>query len=567
VENQRLLLYVALALVLYLIWLAWEQDYGPHQAPKAQVENQQQPSHRANRVGKIPAPASDVPDVPAVAPAARKPAARQAVHATSRIHVVTDVLNVEIDTRGGDIRRAALPTYPAQAETPNIPFVLLHDSPRLGVYIAQSGLIYDLATRHNVAALAPSHHAVYTAARRQYRLGKGQDELRVPLIWHSPTGVAVKKVFTFHRGKFLVDVTHTVINRGRRVWSGRQYRQLRHGPVARGKSSILSPMTFTGAAYYDGKYQKVPFEDMQTDPLSRVIKGGWAAMLQHYFVSAWVPNPNERNFFYTNVVHEVSSPQYIIGLRSMGLSVAPGETGVFHAELYIGPTLQERLGQIAKGLDLVVDYGIFTVLSKPLFWALSKIHGVVGNWGWAIVILTVLIKLAFYKLSETSYKSLAKMRAVQPRLMALKERYPDDKQKMNQALMELYKKEKINPLGGCLPILVQIPVFIALYWVLLESVELRQAPFILWINDLSNRDPYFVLPLLMGASMFIQQRLNPTPPDPIQAKVMMALPLVFTIFFAFFPAGLVLYWLVNNLLSIAQQWLITKRVESHPKPA
>jgi YidC/Oxa1 family membrane protein insertase len=251
----------------------------------------------------------------------------------------------------------------------------------------------------------------------------------------------------------------------------------------------------------------------------------------------------------------------------MGLTVAPGDSGTFNAEIFVGPKLQERLAKIAPGLELVVDYGILTALAKPLFWLLHFIYGIVGNWGWAIVIVTVLIKLVFYKLSETSYKSMAKMRAVQPRMLALKERYSNDKQRMNQALMELYKKEKINPLGGCLPILVQIPVFIALYWMLLESVELRQAHFIFWIDDLSSRDPYFVLPILMGITMFVQQRLNPAPLDPIQAKMMMALPFVFTIFFAFFPAGLVLYWLVNNLLSIGQQWIITKHVESHPKTA
>jgi YidC/Oxa1 family membrane protein insertase len=280
-----------------------------------------------------------------------------------------------------------------------------------------------------------------------------------------------------------------------------------------------------------------------------------------------VPRSDEKNFYYTNVLSEGGTPEYIIGQRSTGLRVAPGETGTFRAQIFVGPKLQERLGQIADGLELVVDYGIFTALAKPLFWALEFIHNIVGNWGWAIVMLTVLIKLVFYKLSETSYRSMAKMRTVQPRMVALRERYGDDKQKMNQALMELYKKEKINPLGGCLPIIVQIPVFIALYWMLLESVELRQADFILWIDDLSNKDPYFVLPVLMGVTMFVQQKLNPTPPDPIQAKMMMALPFVFTVFFAFFPSGLVLYWLVNNLLSIAQQWVITKRVEAHPRSA
>jgi YidC/Oxa1 family membrane protein insertase len=366
---------------------------------------------------------------------------------------------------------------------------------------------------------------------------------------------------TFHRDDFLVDVTHRVMNQGEATWIGRQYRQLRHGPVRTGETSRLL-YTYTGSAYYDGAYHKIPFEDMRSEPLGRHIRGGWAAMLEHYFVSAWIPEAKQINYYYTNVVGGSRAPEYIIGLRSGALTIAPQEAGVFQTQIFIGPKLQERLDDVAEGLELTVDYGIFTVLAKPLFWLLEIIHDVIGNWGWAIVILTVLIKLVFYKLSERSYKSMARMRAVQPRLMGLRDRYAGDKQKMNQALMELYKTEKINPLGGCLPILVQIPVFIALYWMLLESVEMRHADFMLWINDLSSRDPYFVLPILMGITMFAQQKLNPAPVDPIQAKMMMALPFVFTVFFAFFPAGLVLYWFVNNLLSIAQQWVITKRIEA-----
>jgi YidC/Oxa1 family membrane protein insertase len=563
VDSQRLLLYCSLVLVLYLIWLAWEQDYGPQPLPDTQVQGQ---DFRKNR--HAAAPVADVPEAPAVSKAGEQTATQQVAPESQSIHVVTDVLDVEIDTRGGDLRRVALLTYPARAHSPDVPFVLLHDNEALGLYVAQSGLIHDQTSETDVdaAALAPSHHAVYTVEEGEYRLRDSADKLTVPLTWRSPAGVTVKKAFTFRRGDFLVDVAHTVINRGKQAWSGRQYRQLRHGPIREEETSRLL-YTYTGAAYYDGKYEKIGFEDMEGGALGREIEGGWVAMLEHYFVSAWVPRSDEKNFYYTNVLSEGGTPEYIIGQRSTGLRVAPGETGTFRAQIFVGPKLQERLGQIADGLELVVDYGIFTALAKPLFWALEFIHNIVGNWGWAIVMLTVLIKLVFYKLSETSYRSMAKMRTVQPRMVALRERYGDDKQKMNQALMELYKKEKINPLGGCLPILVQIPVFIALYWMLLESVELRQADFILWIDDLSNKDPYFVLPVLMGVTMFVQQKLNPTPPDPIQAKMMMALPFVFTVFFAFFPSGLVLYWLVNNLLSIAQQWVITKRVEAHPRSA
>jgi YidC/Oxa1 family membrane protein insertase len=312
--------------------------------------------------------------------------------------------------------------------------------------------------------------------------------------------------------------------------------------------------------YYspEDKYTKESFDDMRDARLQREVSDGWIAMIQHYFLSAWIPPSGTVETFYTNVL---DNSRYIIGKYSSPVTIASGASHSFENRLFVGPKLQETLTEVAPGLELAVDYGWLTVIAQPIFWLLNKIHSIVGNWGWAIIILTILIKLAFYKLSETSYKSMANMRKMTPRMQALKDRYGDDKQRLNQAMMELYKKEKINPLGGCLPILVQIPVFIALYWVLLESVEMRHAPFALWLNNLSAPDPYFVLPLIMGVSMFVQQKLNPPPPDPIQAKVMMSLPFVFTVFFAFFPSGLVLYWVVNNLLSIAQQWYITQKIE------
>jgi YidC/Oxa1 family membrane protein insertase len=297
---------------------------------------------------------------------------------------------------------------------------------------------------------------------------------------------------------------------------------------------------------------------MAEEPLDREVQDGWIAMIQHYFVTAWVPSPQEVDHFYSRAV---GSNTYVLGMTGPLQEVAPGESATFASELFVGPKIQDRLKALAPGLELTVDYGWLTVIAQPLFWLLKAIHGLVGNWGWSIILLTVLIKAVFFKLSETSYKSMANMRRLQPRMTSIREKFAHDKQKMNQAMMELYKKEKINPMGGCLPIVVQIPVFIALYWMLLESVELRMAPFMLWIQDLSAADPFYVLPLLMGASMFIQQRLNPAPPDPIQAKVMMALPVVFTVFFLWFPSGLVLYWLVNNILSISQQWVITRRIE------
>ncbi len=555
-DNQRLILYLALGLVLFMIWQTWQQDYGPRPVQPAQTPAvAEQPG---------PAPAGrpeDLPELAEAGEAASPTAEPQAPQSPAqRIHVVTDVLDLEIGTRGGDLLRADLLAYPVAWDQPDIPFRLFDDSEHL--YIAQSGLVHDRTRTQETEPrrLAPSHHDLFRAERQEYRLQEGQDRLQVSLTWQGPNGVRVDKVYTFHRGSYLVGLDHVVTNQGQQAWVGRQYRQLRHGPVQESKGAMFI-RTFTGGAYYDGKYEKVSFEEMQEEPLYQQLTGGWVAMLQHYFVSAWAPAPEAVNLAYTKAVKGRSGPEYLIGLRSEPLTAAPGETVTFNARLYLGPKLQHRLAEIAEGLELVTDYGILTVIAKPLFWLLEHIHTLVGNWGWAIILLTVLIKLAFYKLSETSYRSMAKMRSVQPRLAALKDRYAGDKQKLNQALMELYKKEKINPLGGCLPIVVQIPVFIALYWTLLESVELRQAPFMFWIHDLSTRDPYFVLPLLMGITMFAQQKLNPTPLDPVQAKIMMALPIVFTVFFAFFPSGLVLYWFVNNLLSILQQWAITRRVE------
>ena len=317
--------------------------------------------------------------------------------------------------------------------------------------------------------------------------------------------------------------------------------------------------TYTGGVLSteENPYEKIEFGDMEDQDLKQEIKQGWVAMIQHYFVGAWIGEKDKTNHVYTKVS---DGNKYVIGMLTPQASVAPGSTGSIKARAYVGPKLQEQLKDVAPNLVLTVDYGWLTILAEPIFWFMKWIQSVVGNWGWTIILLTISIKLMFYKLSETSYKSMANLRRVHPRLQSLKERFGDDKQGMQQAMMKIYKEEKINPLGGCLPILVQIPVFIALYWVLLESVEMRQAPFILWLDDLSSKDPYYVLPLLMGASMLIQQKLNPAPLDPVQAKIMMMLPIVFTVFFAFFPAGLVLYWVANNVLSITQQWVITKRI-------
>ena len=546
-DNQRPLLIIALVTVLFLIWQAWEVDYGPKPAPVV-----------ADVTSDTPAAPTDIPSAVTAEPGAVPAASAAVAVERKQIRVVTDVLDVLIDTQGGTVLRADLPTYPVSIDEPDVPVRILdHLDQR---YVAQSGLRHTEVAGQDTLALAPTHHALYQAEQDEYRLAAGNDTLEVPLTWTGENGVTVTKVFTFRRGDFLVDVTHRVENRGSEVWTAQQYRQLRQGPAGDSDGSQFL-YTFTGAAYFDDAFRKLKFEDMPDEPLDQDITGGWAAMLQHYFLSAWVPAADETNHFYSMALSEGGKSDYIIGLRSTPVSVEPGASATFSTAFYTGPKIQSRLEEIAEGLDLSVDYGMFTIFAKPLFWLLELIHGWIGNWGWAIIAVTVLIKLAFYKLSATSYRSMANMRKVQPKMAALKERYGDDKQKLNQALFDLYKKEKINPLGGCLPILVQIPVFIAFYWMLLEAVELRQAPFMFWIQDLSTKDPYFVLPILMGITMIAQHKLNPQPLDPVQAKVMMILPIVFTVFFAFFPAGLVLYWFVNSLLSIAQQWVITRKIE------
>ncbi|AGA35433.1 Inner membrane protein translocase component YidC, long form [Thioalkalivibrio nitratireducens DSM 14787] len=552
-ENLRPILWLSLAFVLFLMWQAWNQDYGVRPEPPRAVD----PTAEETEL-----PPEDVPEAPVADADALDPGAiPEALPEPTRRHVTvrTDLLDLAIDTRGGTLVRADLLEYPVDLGEPSVPVRLFDE--RVRGYVAQSGLTHDRVADIDAAARAPSHHAEFRVDGDRFEMIEGQDTLRVPMTWTSDDGtVRVTKTFVFQRGTHLFEVEHRIENLGDQPWIGRQYRQLRHGPTPSRASFFL--YTFTGAAYFDGRYNKESFESLRDSPIEQRLQGGWISVIEHYFMSAWVPGEDEVNSMYARAVPGAAGTEYLIGLHSEPLTVAPGNAGEFRTRMWVGPKTQAELREIAQGLELTVDYGIFTFLAKPLFWLLRVIHDFVGNWGWSIVFLTILIKLAFFHLSATSYRSMAKMRAVAPKLQALKERYKDDKQRMNTALMELYKKEKINPLGGCLPILVQIPVFIALYWVLLESVELRQAPWWLWIQDLSTRDPYFILPVLMGLTMIIQYKLNPPPMDPIQKKIFMALPVVFTVFFAFFPAGLVLYWFTNNLFSIGQQYVITRKIDA-----
>ena len=476
--------------------------------------------------------------------------------ATGRIITVhTDVLEVKIDLVGGDVVGAALKNYPKTLDDPSDPFVLLERN-ATRTYVAQSGLV-------GPDGIDQKERATYRAERNVYELS-GNEPLEVT-IEHVGTDSAlrVSKSYLFSPGSHTVTVNQTISNPSAVSAQVTPFVQLKRdsspAPVASDAGMGMQPFLGSALTQPDQRFTKFDFEDMAEDPFRADLTGGWIAMLQHYFVSAWVPDPNSTYRFRTR---QTQSGDNIIGYTGPALAVAPGETVVVSNQLYVGPKNQSVLADLATHLDLVVDYGWLWWIAQPLFWLLTVIQGVVVNWGVAIIVLTLLVKLAFFQLSAAGYKSMARMRKVQPRIMAIREEYANDKAKQSQAMMELYKKEKINPLGGCFPILVQMPVFIALYWVLMESVELRQAPFALWIHDLSVMDPYFVLPILMGASMYFMQKLNPAPPDPMQAKIMQWMPIVFTFFFLWFPAGLVLYWLCNNLLSMAQQYLINRRIES-----
>ena len=557
-DIKRTILIVALAIVSYVMVLKWNQDYGQAALPTqhAAASNVAPALPDTARAGNSGANA-DVPSTNADAsPAELAPVAVS----KDLIRIKTDVLDLAIDPVGGDIVQLNLPKYPRRQDHPDIPFQLF-DNGNERVYLAQSGL-----TGANGPDARSSGRPLYAAEQRSYQLADGQEQLVVDLKF-SDNGVNYIKRFAFKRGEYDLSVSYLIDNQSGQPWSGNLFAQLK-----RDASSDPSSSTATGTATYLGAalwtssepYKKVSMKDIDKGSLKENVSGGWVAWLQHYFVTAWIPKSSDNNVVQTR---KDSQGNYIIGFTGPALNVAPGATGETSTVLYAGPKSQAKLKELSPGLELTVDYGILWFIAQPIFWLLQHIHSLLGNWGWSIIVLTMLIKGLFFPLSAASYRSMARMRAVAPKLASLKEQFGDDRQKMSQAMMELYKKEKINPLGGCLPILVQMPVFLALYWVLLESVEMRQAPWMFWITDLSIKDPFFILPIIMGATMFIQQRLNPTPPDPMQAKVMKLMPIIFTFFFLWFPAGLVLYWVVNNCLSITQQWYITRGIEAAGKKA
>ncbi|NIL93984.1 MAG: membrane protein insertase YidC [Woeseiaceae bacterium] len=556
-DNQRLLIWAVFLMLCWVTWQAWVADY----APKAT----QPPPVAATDTGTAPAPPDDIDlpdlgagdiDTPDVMPSVDGQAEQVAPASAPTIRVLTDVLDLEISTEGGTIQGATLLSYPVAKDRPDDLVRLLDTDPNeLG--LVQTGL------RSAGDGPEANHRASFTSARNSFELG-GAEELVVPLSWSDGAGVSVEKTLRFTSGSYTIAVEQTIRNAGDTPWRGAEYAQLqrRSFPIERSMFNV-DTYSFIGSIIYNGdKSEKLDRDDLIDDgPLQLATDRGWVGSIQHHFVSAIVPEKGTSQRYSVAVRGNVATGSAI----GSPVVVNPGESKTFTTTVFVGPKLQQQLEDIDPSLKLTVDYGWLTILSQPLFWLLSKAHGVFGNWGVAIIAVTILIKLLFYKLTESSGRSMAKMRNLQPRLKALQDRYKDDRQQLSQAMMDLYKREKVNPAAGCLPILIQMPFFLAFYWVLLESVEMRQAPFALWITDLSSRDPLFILPLIMGAAMFFQQKLNPQVGDPVQIKVMQVMPIIFTAFFAFFPSGLVLYWVTNTVLSIAQQWKINKVVEAEAK--
>tara|TARA_R110002049_G_scaffold17536_9_gene68090 strand:+ start:9068 stop:10771 length:1704 start_codon:yes stop_codon:yes gene_type:complete len=560
-DLQRTLLIGAIGVLSFMLLTEWVAFSDAKKAASTVQEASRLNPATENGTSDLPGPnpaasaatADDIPVAPDDNTAAVTPPAAQD-NSDNIIQIYTDVLQMAVDLQGGDIIELSLPKYLAELDNPDKPYVLLEDNSQL-IYVAQSGLI-------GTNGIDSNGRAQYTASAPRFTLEDGQEKLVVDLHWRGDDDVKVTKRLTLTRGEYLIQVDFLVENSSSQRWQANLFGQIKRGsgPPPSASSNMMGMQPFLGVAVTqpDDRFTKFTFEDLAEEPFKAQLPGGWIAMIQHYFLSAWIPNPDQS---YNYSARVTSAGFNIAGFTSPPLVLDPGKSGTIGAEFYAGPKDQYRLEEISPYLDLSVDYGFLWWIAQPLFWLLTEIHALVGNWGVAIILLTVLIKAAFFKLSAASYRSMANMRRVQPKLVALREQYADDKQKQSQAMMELYKKEKINPMGGCLPILVQMPVFIGLYWMLMESVELRQAPFILWIKDLSVMDPYFVLPLIMGASMYFMQKLNPPPPDPMQAKIMQWMPVMFTFFFLWFPSGLVLYWVVNNLLSMAQQYYITRQIE------
>jgi YidC/Oxa1 family membrane protein insertase len=544
-DWQKNILIAAILAVLFMLAIRWntfQEQHAPAIPAASSISASSTAAPAAPSAADIPAPAANAQTQAAPATSAVAPA--------STIIVKTDSLVMNIATKGGDIVKVALPRHWADIKTPDVPFVLIDNNPD-HTYTAQSGIVGNNATDN------AQGRPTFAAEKTEYTLEPGKDKLVVDL--HLDQGqVKITKRFTFTRGEYLVNVEYLIDNQSSEKWSGEMFGRIVRDNKSFAKTNALALNPFLGGALTspENKYQKVTFDDLDKASVELKVQGGWVSLVQHYFVSAWIPDADSTNNYRLN--RDPNSNLYIFGFTGRTLEVAPNSQGSIKAGFYAGPKDTDALEGISPYLDLTVDYGWLWMIAKPLFWLLKQIHNFVGNWGLAIIGLTLIVKAAFFHLSAASYKSMAKLRKLAPKMQEMKERYGDDRQKMSQEMMKLYQTEKVNPLGGCLPMLIQMPVFLALYWVLMESVELRHAPFFLWINDLSVLDPYFVLPIIYGITMWFMQKLNPQPTDPMQARV-------FTFMFLWFPAGLVLYWVTNNILSIAQQYVITKQIENADK--
>lgn len=539
-----------IALVCFLLMIRW-----------GEFQERNQPAISQTTIHNSSATVEEISDVPDVSssPSASDsyiPGTEEPEETASAqwIRVQTDVLDILIDPRGGDIVKVALPTFYAQLNKPDMPFVLLNQTDS-HTYVATSGLVGANGTD------SKDSRPLFNSVKRSYALADGEEQLQVDLTYQQSPDVAITKRYSFNAGSHLIDVRYLISNNSDKPWQATLYGQIKRDGYNPNPASFTGMQPFVGASTSTNEknYLKLSFDDIADEPLTHKKEGGWVAMVQHYFLSAWVPPQDSVNEY--RMFKSKNADMYYFQFTGQPTRVAPGTKGEVAAGFYAGPKDIKTLEKISPYLDLTVDYSFLWWIAKPLFYALDGIHSFVNNWGVAIILLTVLIKILFFYPSAASYRSMAKMRKVQPKMLELKERYGDDRQKFSAEMMKLYRTEKVNPFGGCLPILIQMPVFLALYWVLMESVELRQAPFFLWIEDLSVKDPFYILPLIMGVTMWIQQKLNPTPPDPTQAKIMQMMPIMFTLLFLFFPAGLVLYWVVNNTLSITQQYIITKRIE------
>ncbi|MBS0211617.1 MAG: membrane protein insertase YidC [Proteobacteria bacterium] len=558
-QTRNFLLFAWLMLAV-LIWQAWEQDHAPPPAAAPATAAAPASGPGASPAGLPPIPAPTAAPAVATPPGATAPAAvASTTPAAPPVELSNDVLRLRIDPRGASLIGADLLAY-AQSEQRGSPPVRLLDDGAADLFVAESGIV-------SAGGHAPNHAAVYQVeGSAGKRLAAGTDAVSQSFLWTDPSGVQVRKTWTLHRGSYVIDLREEIRNGSTATWTGNDYRWLRRVPpiikhTAGGSLTNPEAYAFVGAAWYspEDKYETRALTKFET-PLDKIVTGGWMAMVQHYFLAAWIPDPKQPMKLSIASNSAGGETYYSIIAQGPGMSVPAGGSHVSDSRLYVGPALQDVLPHVAPGLQLTVDYGWFTLFAGPIFWLLSKLHLLIGNWGWAIVLLVLLIKLAMYKLSDAQYRSMAKMRALQPRLEALKERYGDDKQQFQMAMLELYKKEKVNPAGGCLPMLIQIPIFLALYRVLLYSVELRHAPWIGWIHSLSDADPYFVLPAIYLVVMFFTQRLSPTPGmDPMQKKMMQAMPLVFGVMFAFFPSGLVLYYVMNGSLGLLQQWWLMRK--------